>query len=297
MKLSIVTDEISADFETAIELACEWGVRALELRGFETNRVPLFTAFQKARIAELLDEYQASVVAISPGLFKFPYPARTRERFTLRSFDAKLYESWQASRELLRYQLEELLPASLEYAKQVGAPLIVIFSFHRGAASSIPVPDEVLQTLHDAAEQAAKAGLDLAIEVEDEYWADTGARAAELVKRIGHPNLSINWDPGNAYVAGDEPYPTGYQAVRPYVRHVHFKDARRSPDGKYSWAVQGDIDWAGQIRALVADGYDGYVSVEPHLQPKVSSAQAELERLHSLLAAATQDSFSERSQV
>jgi hypothetical protein len=33
MKISIVTDEISSDVETAIELGLEWGVRDFELRG------------------------------------------------------------------------------------------------------------------------------------------------------------------------------------------------------------------------------------------------------------------------
>jgi sugar phosphate isomerase/epimerase len=283
MKISIVTDEVSSDPETAIELAAEWGVHDLELRGFETNRVPLLTPFQKERIGELLEEYHASIIALSPGLFKFAYPARERERFPLRSIDAALYKTWRDAKDLVRYHLKELLPATLEYARAVGTRLVVIFSFDRGSDTSQAAPDEVVETLHDAAEQAAKAEIELAIEVEDRHWADVGARAAELVKRIGHPNLGINWDPGNAFAANDEPYPTGYQAVRQYVRHVHFKDVQRLPDGKYCYAVQGEIDWPGQIQALTADHYTGYISVETHMQPKVNSAKAAVQRLRALI--------------
>lgn len=64
MKISIVTDEISADPETAMELAREWGIHAVELRGFGTDRVPDFTPFQKQRLRELLDAYEMELVAI-----------------------------------------------------------------------------------------------------------------------------------------------------------------------------------------------------------------------------------------
>jgi hypothetical protein len=97
MKISLVTDEISADPETAIELGVDWGVHDFELRGFGADRVPNFSAFEKQRIRELLEEFEARIVAISPGLFKIPYPGAKRERFPLRAFDAALYERWQAA--------------------------------------------------------------------------------------------------------------------------------------------------------------------------------------------------------
>ncbi|HEU4746298.1 MAG TPA: hypothetical protein VFS61_13720, partial [Anaerolineales bacterium] len=71
MKISIITDEVSADPETAIELGAEWGIHDFELRGFFTDRAPRFSAYQKQRLRDALDEFQARIVAIGPGLFKF----------------------------------------------------------------------------------------------------------------------------------------------------------------------------------------------------------------------------------
>lgn len=288
MKISIVTDEISADPETAIELGVEWGVRDFELRGFGTERVPLFSDYQKQRIQELLDEFEARVVAISPGLFKCVYPLGDRERFALRTFDVALYQRWRDARDLVRYHLEELLPASLEYAQELGARQIIIFSFHRGGQPAGKAPDEVLEALRWAAERAEQAGLQLAVETEDGFWADTGGRTADMIRAINQPALGVNWDPGNALVAGDIPYPDGYQAVRKYVQHVHIKDVERSPGGSYRYVVHGEIDWASQIKALMADDYQGYISVETHMQPKVSSARAMLQRLRELITNASQ---------
>lgn len=284
MKISIVTDEISADPETAIELGVEWGVKDFELRGFGTNRVPLLNPFQKSRIRELLDEFNVNIVAISPGLFKCPFPIGQRERFPLRIFDQALYQQWRQPRDVVKYHQEELLPLSIEYAEEIGAARIVAFSFERSVTSGSIVPDEILIALRQAAEQTGAAGLELVIEVEANFWVDTGKNAAEIMQAVDHPAIGVNWDPGNAIVAGDKPYPDGYGAVRDFVKHVHFKDVAFGADGGYSYALEGDIDWAGQISALTADGYTGYISVETHMEPKVRCARAMTERLKRLLA-------------
>ncbi len=279
----IVTDEISADVETAIELGVEWGVRDFELRGWDIYRVPYFTPFQMQRLRELIDQYGIRIAAISSGLFKCPYPLSTRNQFPLRTFDASLYQSWQDMRDRVKQHVDERLPASVNFAQKVGAGTIVAFSFERGSQPPGLPPDEILETFQRAAEQVRRAGLQLVIEVEDGFWADTGANTAALLRAVNHPALGVNWDPGNAIVAGDIPYPEGYGAVRDYVRHVHFKDVTRV-NGVFQYTVEGEIDWGGQIRALAADGYDGCISVETHMQPKVSSARAMLKRLHALLA-------------
>lgn len=283
MKISIVTDEISSDFETAVELGTEWGIHDFELRGYGTARVPMFSEYQKQRVDEICAEYQAQIVAISPGLFKIPYPGREREQFPLVVIDNSLFQKWKDAQSLLKYHRTELLPASLEYAVRVHAKRVVIFSFARSSQPQNPIPDEIVECLHAAAEQAAKAGLELVIEVEDGYWADTGSHTAELVRRVNHPSLGVNWDAGNACAAGDVPFPDGYQAVREYVKHVHFKDLIHTEDGNCRYAVRGEIDWQGQIRALVGDGYDGYISIEPHMVPKVASSREAHQRLLELI--------------
>ena len=97
--------------------------------------------------------------------------------------------------------------------------------------------------LSEAAEIAARAGIALLVETEEGFWADTGARSAALVERVGNPSLGINWDPANALIEGDVPFPEGYDAVRRHVRNVHFKDARRYPDGNWELLAEGDVEY------------------------------------------------------
>ena len=284
MKIAIVTDEISADPETAIELGVDWGVHDFELRGVFTSRAPFLSSYEKAYLRNALATYQARFVALSPGLFKIPYPPRERSQPSLVWMDRAGYEGWDASRHAVRHHLEELLPASLEYAAELGIGTILTFSFDRAGLPPGPPPENVLEILSRAAERAGSMGIQLAVENEEGFWGDTGERTADLVRAVGHPALGVNWDPGNAYCAGDEPFPAGYHTVRDLVRHVHFKDARRGADGTAEYVAEGEIDWAGQIRALAADGYDGFISVETHLRPKVSSARELLDRLRELIA-------------
>jgi len=283
MKISIVTDEISSDFETAIELGVEWGVHNFELRGAGGNRVPYLSDFQTDKIQHLLESYQAQIVALSPGLFKIPFVPAERGRFPVEYIDQGIYQEWKAGRELMKFHLDELLPASIEYALKLEVPLIVIFGFDRQGLPPGDPPGEVIDALRKGAELAGKAGIKLAIEVENGFWADTGERSAALIRKVNHPALGVNWDPGNAIEAGDIPFPDGYHAVRDLVRHVHFKDVISLPEGGFRYAVEGEIDWLGQIRALSKDGYGGYISVETHMAPKVQSAKMVLDRLVSLL--------------
>lgn len=283
MKISLVTDEVSADLETAIELGQEWGVEAFELRGIGSQRVPFYSDYQKQRVLELIETYGIQVAAISPGLFKIPFPPKKRESFSLQVINSIYYDQWKAARRLLDYHLNELLPASVDYAKQVGSQQIIAFSFNRGNHPPGLPPDEILEVLQQAARQVAQAGLKLSIEVEDHFWADTGVRTAELIRVVGETGLGVNWDPGNALEAGDLPFPSGYRAVQNHVQHVHFKDVRRSADGICHYTLEGEIDWEGQIRALHENGYQGCISVEPHMQPKVASARAMIARLKKLI--------------
>jgi sugar phosphate isomerase/epimerase len=284
MDICLITDEISADPETAIEIGVEWGVRNYELRGYFTDRVPNLTPYQKDKLRATLERYQGRVVALSPGLFKFPLPSALWNPFPVAAIEADLHRNWKSTHDLARMHLHELLPATITYARELGAKIIIAFSFHRGGAEAGGAPPAVLETLRQAAEMTASAGLTLAIEVEAGFWGDTGKRTAQLLEDVGHPALRINWDPGNALEAGEIPFPDGYANVHSKVAHVHFKDARRLADGQYQYIVNGDVDWGGQVQALLHDRYEGFISVETHMQPKIASARKALDRLIDLIA-------------
>jgi sugar phosphate isomerase/epimerase len=286
MDIALVTDELSADPQTALELATEWGIRHVELRGYFTDRVPLLSAYQRQRLHRLVATHGVTVTAISPGLFKIPYPAEMPRTSNLGWMDRTFYQQWADGRATQHHHLRELLPASIDFALEFGARFIIAFSFHRAGAVGGPAPQPVVDALLEAVEKVHAARLTLLIETEEGFWADTGERSAALVRAIGHPALALNWDPANSFCEGDRPYPDGYAHVRNLVRNVHFKDARRFADGHCAFVADGQVDWKGQIGALIADGYRGCITLEPHLEPMVPATRQALERLRALIASA-----------
>lgn len=285
MIVSIVTDELSGDPETAFELGLEWGVSHFELRGVHDARAPRLSAHVRHRLIRAVRDFGVTITAVSPGLFKFPFPGAEPARSNLGWMDGGFFAAWSGARAMLDDHRTKLLPETIDFAAEIGAPAIISFSFSRGGLPGGKTPAGVIDTLAEAAERCAAAGVDLLVETEEGHWADTGERSAALVRRVGHTGLGVNWDPANALIDGDTPFPTGYGFIKPFVRNVHFKDARRFADGSWTLLADGDVDWAGQIEALVADGYSGAIAIEPHLIPAVTSTRNALARLRGLIEA------------
>ena len=153
INISVVTDELSGDPETAIEVGVGWGVRHFELRGIHTDRVPLLSKYQKHQLRNVLNDYGAEIIALSPGLFKMAYPPKASYRWSFGCLDAASFESWSEAHRQVQYHLQELLPAALDYAGELGAKRVVIFAFARGEAEPGAPPEEICNTLRLAAER------------------------------------------------------------------------------------------------------------------------------------------------
>jgi sugar phosphate isomerase/epimerase len=105
----------------------------------------------------------------------------------------------------------------------------------------------------------------------------TAAESARLLKLVDHKSLKLVWDPANALVAGEDPFPRGYfELPKDRIAHVHAKDCH-IVGGKPVWGPLGtcSILWKEQIRALLDDGYRGYLSLETHwLGPNNNKTEA-----------------------
>ena len=194
IKISIITDEISADLETALELGTQWGVHDFELRGFYSERVPRFLPYQVQALQAALDRYQARIIAIGPGLFKQPLPARLAPSASLSWMERAMFAEWQTGQQDLRDHIENLLPQSLDFANQLGARLVVIFAFDRGGAPPGEPPHEAMEYLFQAAQRAQAAGLKLVVENEGRILG--GYRKPHCDNAAGDPSPSTGIELG-----------------------------------------------------------------------------------------------------
>ncbi|OLS33574.1 sugar phosphate isomerase/epimerase [Bacillus sp. MRMR6] len=286
MQIAIMTDELSSDLETALEIGMDWGIRHFELRGIGSERVGALSPFSTHHMYQTIEQTGATIAALSPGIFKIPLvDPNVPEGFqVLRWQDTEEFYFRKNAIQKLEDHLNVLLPESLAIAKRLGVKTVVIFGVNRpDGVSSDDCPEFVIDLLREAAKKAGEAGITLALENEHICFADSAEHTARIIEKIDHPNLRINWDPANAYYAGEDPYPFGYQFVKDYVAHVHFKDAVTDPNGHCRYVVEGSIRWEQQLEQLQKDGYKGFVTIETHCRPKIASARQTLERIRKVL--------------
>ena len=97
----------------------------------------------------------------------------------------------------------------------------------------------------------------------------TSAEMLRVVREV--PGIKLVFDAGNVYSMGEDPV-AFYKACREHIVHVHFKDCRwydkTNTDGtahrdfSNELIGEGDINFAACLKAMVKDGYTGYVDIE-----------------------------------
>jgi sugar phosphate isomerase/epimerase len=256
--IAAITDEFATDdLDVALGAMAEIGMTGAELRVVGGRNIIDLTDDEVTRARARVEARGMRVLSIASPLLKCVLPdgPAIDERFQQDVFGSA-------------YTFEDqprLTRRALEIAEKAGAGIIRVFSYWR-TVDPDAVHDRVAQALRDLADQALDRGLIIGLENEHACNVGTGAEAARMLKSVDHPALKLIWDPANAFVLGETPYPAGY-ATLPADRivHVHAKDCVMSGT-KPVWGPLGEmsIDWRGQVAALVRDGYRGALSLETH---------------------------------
>ena len=157
---------------------------------------------------------------------------------------------------------------AFEIAERTGARIVRVFSYWRTTDPDACF-DRVASALGELADLAHARGLIIGIENEHACNIATGAETARLLAAVDHSSLQVIWDPANAYVAGETPFPGGYTKLPPSrIVHVHAKDCTVTNHvptfGPLGEMGPLGVDWRGQLAALARDGYRGSISLETH---------------------------------
>jgi sugar phosphate isomerase/epimerase len=255
--IAAITDEFSPDIEKATTSMHEIGMTGAELRMVFGKNIIDLTDDELDRACDIARAHGLQIISIASPLLKCVLPDAP-------PVDERFQQDMFASKNTIADQ-PRLTRRAFEIAKKSGAGIIRVFSYWR-TVDPDQCFDRVVSALRDLAEQAAQHNVMIGLENEHACNVATAAETARVLAAVDHPNLKVVWDPANAYVAGEKAFPDGYRLL-PVNRivHVHAKDCRM--DGhKATWGALGecDVDWKGQVQALVDDGYHGYISLETH---------------------------------
>jgi L-ribulose-5-phosphate 3-epimerase len=257
-KLGVITDEVSQDFEKALVWARAYGLGWVELRFLWNKYVTDLKPDEVKRAQELLAKHGMRVSVVDSPYLKTLLPGTTSK------FNEGKKDPLQSDFD----RQGEILEKSIARATDFGTDKVRIFAFLR-VAEPKTVFDRVALELSKAAAIAQREEIRLVLENEFSCNVATGVEGAAMLQAVKAPSLGLNWDPGNAYAAGElKPYPDGYELLdKKRMWHMHLKDAAPNPKGGEAvWMPigTGKIDYVEQFRALLKNGYDGTMSLETH---------------------------------
>ncbi len=248
--LSVISDEISQDFQRVVDVCREYDVAMIEPRSVWDTPPQSLTAEQISRMKSILKAAGFRVPCIASPFLK-----------------CDLGDPEQYAQHL------QILRTCIDLAHELDCKIIRGFTFWKTG----PAQDVWQQLLDAYAEPIAiceQEDVYIGIENEASTHIATAAEAEQMYKDLSTDRIRAIWDPANEVFAedGELPYPDAFRRMKPYLIHVHIKDAVKDPEaeGGARCVPVGDggyIDYPGQFKALLDLGYEGACSLETHWRP------------------------------
>lgn len=163
------------------------------------------------------------------------------------------------------------LQKAIRFAAAVGAPVVNTDEGIRPEWVSLDEAFPIMKyTLTTVLRTAERYGVSIGIEPHQSI-SRTTAGLLRIATLVDSPRLRVNYDTGNAYLAGEDPY-EGLKAVLCLLVHVHAKDISirmsEAEKGKVTGTPvgcacgDGVIDWRKVVAILRQAGFSGVLSVE-----------------------------------
>lgn len=265
MYLTGIADEAGVSLDTQIQATLDLGWRTIEMRAVE---VPGFAKGNLHDIPEpAFERLVARLQEAGLGICCFGSAIMNWAKTIDTPFDVTLAEVARA----------------IPRMRRLGTRLVRIMSL-KPADDATLIPPVVFDRVRQVTQRFLEAGLQPVHENCMNYGGMSPTHARQLLEAV--PGLKWVWDTGNPLFNPDrckpKPWPRQdpwefYSAVKPWIEHVHIKDAtwdRAANKETYRWPGEGQ----GEVRRILADllasGYAGGISIEPHMAAVFHDASA-----------------------
>ena len=230
-------DEISTSLNEQIKCLKELDMEYLELRGVDGINVADFTDEKMAEIMRELKKNRIKVSSIGSPVGKY-----------------SITEDFNVQLEKFR--------RIIEIAKIAETNYIRIFSYFVKQEEWELYRDEIIKRIREFTKIAEKEDIILLHENEKDIFGENAENCKCILDCVNSPNLRAVFDPANFVQCGVDTL-KAFEILKDDVIYMHIKDAL--PDGTVVPSGYG----AGNIREILAElsrmGYEGFVSLEPHL--------------------------------
>ncbi|GAA1973725.1 sugar phosphate isomerase/epimerase family protein [Amycolatopsis minnesotensis] len=157
------------------------------------------------------------------------------------------------------------LDTLLEWCARLGTRYVRIMSYPDAGLTEPEWRHRVFDRVGRLTERAERAGIVLLHENCSGWAGSSAERMTRLLDEIDSPSLRLLFDTGNGVAHGYVAYDL-LAEIADRVEHVHVKDAVTTVAGvRYTLPGDGQSSVADCLGLLLATGYCGALSLEPHL--------------------------------
>ncbi len=243
IRLSAFADEMSTDINGQVLFLKKNSIQHIELRFVGDKNIVYQEKKEQERISNLLKQNEITCSAIGSPVGKVYVNSEWKNHF-------------------------DLFKKTVDLASFFDCQFIRIFSFYRDEdLGDSQYQDLVLKHLNTMTEYVDGTNIILIHENEKDIFGDTPERCHLLAKEINSPHFKLAYDPAN-FVWGQQiinPIKNCWPLMKDDVAHIHIKDWKL---GAKTGSIPGEGD--GQIPELLQElqnmDYDGFITLEPHLE-------------------------------
>lgn len=232
-------DEIANELEEQVASVKKLGISHIEMRGVDGNNLIFHPDHKVKQVKAYLDANGITLSALGSPLGKIGIEDEFEPHF-------------------------EAFKRAVEIGHMMETPNIRMFSFYipNGKALS-DYEGEVFDRLGRFADYARANEITLLHENEKGIYGEKAAECKKIMDAFYGNHFKAIFDFANFVQAKDDTL-EGYKLLKPYISYIHIKDALWE-NGAVVPAGMGDGNVKAILKDLEASGFDGYLSLEPHL--------------------------------
>lgn len=239
IELSGFADEINPQLDEQIRVLKKLGMHYVEMRGANGKGLVEYPLDEVEKIKEQLDENDIHLSSVGSPIGKIQITDDFEDHF-------------------------KLFCHTVNIAHVMEVPYIRMFSFFMPEGEDPEkYHDEVFRRVGRMADYAAKHNVILLHENEKEIYGDVADRCRKLMEEFYSDHFKAVFDFAN-FVQCHQDTKEAYEMLKPYIEYVHVKDAEWE-SGHVVPAGHGDGNVKEILKMLKESGYEGFLSLEPHL--------------------------------
>lgn len=236
--ISGFADEIAQDLTTQLESLKKLDMRYMEMRGVDGNNLIFHKPEKVKEIKDRLDDAGVSLSALGSPLGKIGIADPFEKHF-------------------------EEFKRAIEIAHQMDCKNIRMFSFYMPNENREQYEGEVFDRLGRFVDYAKANDAVLLHENEKGIYGEKAKECRELMDAFRGKHFKAIFDFANFVQAGQDTL-EAYELLKDDIAYIHVKDAIAETEQVVP-AGMGDGHVAVILEKLYANGFNGFLSLEPHL--------------------------------